>query len=494
MADGLRLSTGRGRGAVLASVVASGMAFLDGTVVNVALPHIGSDLGASVSGLQWTISAYTLALAALVLLGGALGDRYGRRRVFLWGVVWFTVASILCGLSVNIGMLTAARALQGVGAALLTPGSLALLQASFVSEDRGRAIGAWSGLSGVATAIGPFIGGWLIDALSWRWIFFLNVPLAVLAIVAALIWVPESSNPGTGRFDVTGAVLAALGLAGITYALIQGGVAAVPAAVVGVGALVAFVLFERRRGTEAMLPPQLFRVRQFSGINAVTFFIYAGMSGVSFFLVVELQVVAGFSAVEAGLALLPLTLLLLVGSARAGALGARIGPRWPLAAGTVLAAAGILLMLRIGPHTSYLTDVLPAALLFGAGMTLVVAPLTAAVLAAAPGDQAGTASGVNNAVARAGGLLAVAALPLVVGITGQQYQQPTALNHGFRLAMLVSAGLYLAGALTTLALVTRAPCPAPQPAPPPTPHNPSAPPVEPAATGADGRGDRVSRG
>ncbi|GIH18229.1 MFS transporter [Rugosimonospora africana] len=457
MADALRLSSSRGRGAVFASVVASGMAFLDNTVVNVALPHIGGELHASVAGLQWTISAYTLALAALVLFGGALGDRYGRRKIFLFGVVWFTLASVLCGLSVNVGMLTAARAFQGCGAALLTPGSLALLQASFASEDRARAIGAWSGLSGVSTAIGPFLGGWLIDTLSWRWIFFINVPLAVLAIVAAMIWVPESSNPGTGRFDVPGAVLAAAGLAGITYALIQGGTWAAPAAVLGVLALVVFVLVEHRRGDAAMLPPRLFSSRQFTAINLVTFFIYAGVSGISFFLIVELQVAAGYSALQAGVSMLPMTLLLMVGSSRAGALGARIGPRWPLAVGSVTAGAGILLMLRIGRHTNYLTDVLPAAILFGLGMTLVVAPLTAAILAAAPSEQAGTASGVNNAVARSGGLLAVAALPLAVGITGREYQQPAALDHGFHLAVLGCAALYAAGALITLVLVKRAP-------------------------------------
>ncbi|GAA5197121.1 MFS transporter [Rugosimonospora acidiphila] len=478
MADGLRLSSARGRGAVFASVVASGMAFLDSTVVNVALPHIGKDLGANVAGLQWTISAYTLALAALVLLGGALGDRYGRRKVFLIGVVWFTAASVLCGFSVNVGMLTAARALQGCGAALLTPGSLALLQASFVDKDRAKAIGAWSGLSGVATAIGPFLGGWLIDTLSWRWIFFINVPLAVLAVVAAVAWVPESRNPSTGRFDLPGAVLAAAGLAGITYALIQRGAGAIPATAVGVVALVVFVLAERRRGDAAMLPPRLFRSRQFSAINLVTFFIYAGLSGITFFLVVELQVASGFSALKAGVALLPMTLLLLVGSSRAGALGARIGPHWPLTGGSVIAGVGILLMLRIGQHTSYWLDVLPAAILFGLGMTLVVAPLTAAILAAAPSEQAGTASGVNNAVARSGGLLSVAALPLAVGISGQQYQQPGVLSHGFHLAVLGCAGLYALGALTSLVLVKREPSARAHPVPPSAaPGVPPAPPV-----------------
>ena len=480
MSDALRLGTARGRGAVLASVVASGMAFLDGTVVNVALPHIGHDLHANVAGLQWTISAYTLALAALVLLGGSLGDRYGRRKVFLIGVVWFTIASVLCGLSQNVGMLTAARSLQGAGAALLTPGSLALIQSSFARDDRARAIGAWSGLSGVSTAIGPFLGGWLIDTLSWRWIFFINVPLAVLAIVTALIWVPESSNPAAGRFDVPGAVLGAAGLAGITYALIQRGVAAVPAGIIGVAAAAGFVWVERRRGDDAMLPPRLFRSRQFSAINLVTFFVYAGVSGVAFFLIVELQVVAGYSALLAGVSQLPMTVLLLVGSARAGALGARIGPRWPLTVGSVIAGAGILLMLRIGPHTGYLTDVLPAAVVFGVGMTLVVAPLTAAVLAAAPDPLAGAASGVNNAVARAGGLLAVAALPLVVGITGNEYQHPGPLNHGFHLAVLWCAGLYVVGALTALVLVHRPSQPAAPPASPPSPDTPATSPHAPS--------------
>ena len=448
MSDQLRLGTTRGRGAVLASTVASGMAFLDGTVVNVALPHIGADLHADLAGLQWTVNAYTLALASLVLLGGALGDRYGRRRVFLTGVTWFTVASVLCGLSPGIGVLIAARTVQGMGAALLTPSSLALLQSSFVDKDRARAIGAWSGLSGVATALGPFVGGWLIDALSWRWIFFMNVPLAVVAVLAALAWVPSGREADrTAPFDILGAVLGALGLAGIVYALIDHGIRAVPAAIVGVLATAAFGVLEHRRGDRAMLPLTLFTRRQFTVINVVTLFVYAGLGGLTFFLIVELQVVAGFSALLAGVSMLPVTLLLLVGSARAGALSSRIGPRWPLTAGGLIAAGGVLLFQLVGPHTVYWTHVLPGAILLGTGMTLTVAPLTAAVLAAAPTEQAGSASGVSNAVARSGGLLAIAALPLVVGIAGTQYRQPPALDRAFHAALWCCAGLFVTGAV-----------------------------------------------
>jgi EmrB/QacA subfamily drug resistance transporter len=426
------------------------MAFLDTTVVNVALPHLGRDLHATVGGLQWTVTGYVLTLASFVLLGGALGDRYGRRRMFLLGVAWFTVASVLCGLSPTIGVLVAARALQGLGAALLTPGSLALVQSSFDERDRGRAIGAWSGLSGVSTALGPFVGGWLIDALSWRWIFFLNVPVAAVALVLAWRYVPESVGTQGKRFDVLGAVLAALGLGGTTYALIEH---LWWPAFVGVAGFAAFVLVERHRGDAAMLPPRLFGSAQFTWLNVVTFFVYAGLSGIAFFLIVELQTVAGYSALVAGTTLLPLTILMLVGSSRAGAFSTRVGPRWPLLAGSVCAAAGALLMLRIGPGANYLLDVLPVGLLVGLGMVFVVAPLTTAVLAAAPGELAGIASGVSNAVARAAGLLAVATLPLAVGLTGRQYQESRALDAAFHRSAWYSAGLYLLAALLSVATV-----------------------------------------
>jgi EmrB/QacA subfamily drug resistance transporter len=419
-------------------------------VVNVALPRLGTNLHATVSGLQWTVTGYTLTLAAFVLLGGALGDRYGRRRVFLVGVVWFTAFSVLCGLSWNVGVLVAARALQGCGAALLTPASLALLHASFDERDRSRAIGAWSGLSGVSTAIGPFLGGWLIDALSWRWIFFINVPFAIVAGVAALRWVPETHGDTSQRFDVGGALLAAVGLGATSYALIQH---AWWVAGVGLVALAGFVALELRRGDAAMLPPRLFRSREFTALNVVTLFVYAALSGIGFFLVIELQTVAGYSALVAGTSLLPATLLLLLGSERAGALAARFGPRWLLLGGSLVSTLGIALMWRIGPGARYLTDVLPPAILTGLGLTMVVAPLTAAVLAAAPDELSGVASGVSNAVARAAGLLAVAALPLAVGLSGQQYAQPQAFDSAYHRSLWYCAGCYLAGALVAAVFV-----------------------------------------
>ncbi|RAO25914.1 Tetracenomycin C resistance and export protein [Micromonospora noduli] len=476
-ATALRMGTTAGRGTLLAAVLASGMVFLDSTVVNVALPKLGQDLGANVADLQWTINGYLLMLAAFVLLGGALGDRFGRRRVFLIGVVWFTAASVLCGLAQGTGMLIAARFLQGAGGALLTPGSLSVLQASFHPDDRGRAIGAWAGLSGVSTALGPFIGGWLIDALSWRWIFFLNLPIAVLVLLAALRWVPESRDEsasrteGQGRtrrrFDVAGALLGALALAGVTYALIDApargfdSAEVLIAAVVGVLSAVAFVLLERRRGDAAMLPTGLFSSRLFSVLNLFTVVVYAALGGFTFFFAVYLQNVVGWSAFRTGIALLPMTVLLLVGSARAGALSARIGPRLPLAIGPVVAAVGLLLLRGVGPGASYWRDVLPGVLLFGIGLTLVVAPLTASVLAAVQDRFSGVASGFNNAASRAGGLLAVAALPLLVGLSGGGYEQKAELTDAFRGAMEWCAGLLVAGALLALVLVHRPPRKAP---------------------------------
>ncbi|NGM16186.1 MFS transporter [Verrucosispora sioxanthis] len=473
----LRLRSSAGRGTLAAAVLASGMVFLDSTVVNVALPHLGADLGASVSGLQWTINGYLLTLAAFVLLGGALGDRFGRRRVFLLGVVWFTVASVLCGLALRTDWLIAARFLQGAGGALLTPGSLALLQASFHPDDRAKVIGAWSGLSGVSTALGPFIGGWLIDALSWRWIFFLNVPLAVLVVLATLRWVPESRDEdasrkrGTRQFDVAGALLGALALAGVTYALVDapdrglGSPAVVAAALAGVVAAVVFVVLERRRGETAMLPTGLFRSRLFSVLNFFTVLVYAALGGFTFFIAVYLQNVIGFSALLTGLALLPMTLLLLVGSPLTGALSTRIGPRLPLTVGPVLAAVGLLMLRGIEPGASYWGQVLPGVAIFGVGLTLVVAPLTASVLAAVDDRFAGVASGFNNAASRVGGLLAVAALPLLVGLTGTGYEQPAELTAAYRGALLWCAGLLLAGALIAALLVHR-PARRPPPAQP----------------------------
>ncbi|MEV6693213.1 MFS transporter [Micromonospora sp. NPDC051196] len=469
-APALRMSTAAGRGTLAAAVLASGMVFLDSTVVNVALPRLGADLGASVAGLQWTVNGYLLTLAAFVLLGGALGDRFGRRRVFLLGVFWFTGASVLCGLALRTDWLVAARLLQGAGGALLTPGSLSLLQSSFHPDDRAKVIGAWSGLSGVSTALGPFIGGWLIDALSWRWIFFLNVPLAVLVVLAALRWVPESRDESASRiqgasrrFDVAGALLGALALAGVTYALVDapgrgaGSPPVVVAAVVAVLAAVVFVLVERRRGETAMLPAGLFGSRLFSVLNVFTVLVYAALGGFTFFFAVYLQNVVGWSAFVTGLALLPMTLLLLVGSPAAGALSAKIGPRLLLTVGPVLAAVGLLLLREVGPGASYWRQVLPGVALFGVGLTMVVAPLTASVLAAVGDRFAGVASGFNNAASRVGGLLAVAALPLLVGLSGTGYEQHTQLAAAYRGALLWCAGLLLAGAIIAAVLVHRPP-------------------------------------
>ncbi|MES9543964.1 MULTISPECIES: MFS transporter [unclassified Actinomadura] len=469
----VRLGTGPGRWILLATVLGSSVAMLDATVVNVALPRLARDLNADMAGLQWTVNAYTLTLAGFILLGGSLGDRFGRRRVFLVGVVWFAVASVLCGAAPDIGTLIVARALQGVGGALLTPGSLAIIQASFTADDRPRAVGAWSGLAGVAGAVGPFVGGWLVEAAGWRWVFLLNVPLAAVVVLVAVRHVPESVDPeARGRFDVLGAALAALALAGTTYALTEapGGGAPPPviatAAIAGLAAAVAFVLVERLRGgrrlpagrtrreaPQPMLPLDVFASRQFSAVNVVTFIMYGGMGVLFFLFVLNLQVVGGFSPIAAGTALLPVTVLMLLLSARAGALAQKIGPRLPMTAGLLVAALGMLLVGRIGAGASYVRDVLPAVVVFGLGLAAVVAPLTATVLATADVRHAGVASGVNNAVARAAGLLAVAAIPPLTGLTGDAYTNPVTFSHGFRLAMITCAALLAAGAVLSFLTV-----------------------------------------
>jgi EmrB/QacA subfamily drug resistance transporter len=439
------------------------MAMLDATAVNVALPTIGNELHTSLAGLQWVVTAYTLTLAGLILLGGALGDRFGRRRVFLIGVTWFALSSALCGLAPNIGVLIAARALQGIGGALLTPGSLAIIQAAFAADDRPRAIGAWSGLGGVAGAIGPFLGGWIVGSIGWRWIFLINLPLAVAVLVVTSRHVPESRDPtAQGRFDIAGAVLVALALAGITDGLIEASsgtlLESLVPAVAGVAAGAAFVLLERRRGRHPeqvppMLPLGIFSSRQFTAINLITFVVYGAMGAVFFLLVLDLQVVAGFTPLQAGISLLPSTAALLLLSSRAGALAQRFGPRWLMTGGLLVAAAGLALLTRIGPHTSYVADVLPAVLLFGIGLSMTVAPLTATVLASADERHAGVASGVNNATARAAGLLAVAGLPAAVGLSGAALHMIPTLNRGFHEAMLICSGLLVLAAAGSAILV-----------------------------------------
>ncbi|BDO41153.1 MFS transporter [Cellulomonas sp. NTE-D12] len=456
----LTLAAPAGRWVLVATVLGSALAGIDATVVNVALPRMGRDLGAGFSGLQWTVNAYTLTLAALILLAGALGDRFGRRRVFLIGVVWFAAASMLCALAPNIGVLVAVRALQGVGAALLTPGSLSLISSSFVQDDRAKAIGVWSGFSGVAAALAPFVGGYLVAGPGWRWIFLINVPLAAGVVVIARRHVPESRDPDADtRLDVQGAVLVAVGLGALTYALTSAAAGwSVSVQLLGAAGLVALVGFwlTERRSHHPMLPPRLFADRQFTAANLVTFTVYAALGGVFFLLVVNLQVVAGFSPLLAGAALLPVTALMLLLSARSGAVATKIGPRLQMTAGPLVAAAGVLLMLRLGLHSAYLTQVLPAVTLLGLGLAVMVAPLTATVLAAAADRDAGVASGVNNAVARTGGLLAIAVLPALAGISGADYTNPASFHEGFRVAMAICAGLLIVGGATA-ALTIRNP-------------------------------------
>lgn len=452
----VRIATPQGKWILLTTVLGSSMAMLDSTVVNVALPRIGRDLDANLAALQWTVNAYMLTLAGLILLGGSLGDRYGRRKVFVIGVVWFASASLLCGLAPSAGVLVAARALQGAGGALLTPGSLALIQASFHADDRGRAVGLWSGFGGIGAAVGPFLGGWLVDGPGWRWVFLLNVPLALLCAPIAVRHVPESADGRThGRFDVLGAVLGALALALVTYALIearQGSLVVAVTAVAGLAAGVAFVYVEKRR-PDPMMPLDIFRSREFTAVNLVTLCVYAAFSGFFFLTALQLQVAVGWSPLAAGTALLPTTALMLLFSARSGALADRIGPRVPLTVGPLLCAAGMLLMLRVGPGASYALDVLPAVLVLGAGMVTLVAPLTATVLASVDTARAGLASGINNAAARAAGLIAVAALPLLTGMGPDAYLSASAFDDAFHRAMLLCAGALVVGSGVAFATV-----------------------------------------
>ena len=450
------MGTPSGRAVIAAAVLGSGMTWLDGSVVNVALRTIGEDLDASLEQLQWINNGYLVSLAALILLGGSLGDRLGRRRMFVVGTIWFALASLLCGLAPNAETLIVARILQGVGGALLTPGSLAMIQGAFAPDDRGRAIGAWSGLGGVAAAIGPFVGGVLIDHASWRWIFLINLPLAVATVVIAWRSVPETRDPtATGTFDVMGAVLASLALGGITYGLIDwGSDGASWAGAAGLIAAVAFLVLERIE-PQPMMPLGLYRDRTFSASNAMTFLVYAALGAMLFFLVLQLQIVSGYSALQAGLSTLPITICMLFLAARGGELGSRIGPRIPMTIGPLVMALGTVLVIGADADVDYWRDVFPGVTVFGLGLALMVAPLTATVLAAAPDDKAGIASGINNAVARAGALMAVAALPTVVGLSGAEYADPLVFDAAYPTAMLACAALLALGGVVSWLTIPR---------------------------------------
>jgi len=454
----------RGRWVLTATVLGSGLAQLDGTVVNVALPRIGADLGGGLTSLQWTLNAYTLTLSGLLLLGGSLGDRMGRRRIFVIGVLWFTAASIGCALAPSTGVLIGMRALQGAGAALLTPGSLAILQASFRKEDRSTAVGAWSGLGGVATAFGPILGGLLVGVAPWGWrlVFLINLPIAAVVILLSNRYIPESRDElATGRLDISGAILASAGLGALIYGLTEGPASSwstvnVLITVTGVALLVVFVVLEGRH-PDPLLPLELFRSRQFTSANLVTFTVYAALAGALFLLPVQLQLVAGFSPVQAGAATLPITVMMLLLSARMGRLSARIGPRTPMTIGPIVAGLAMVWLTRVGAGSTYLGDVIGPMLLFGLGLSFTVAPLTSTVLAAAPDHQAGIASAINNDVARIAGLLAVAVLPALAGLTPAAYADPALLSGGFQRAALIAGILCASGGVLAFATIRTPP-------------------------------------
>ena len=457
--DQIAYHTARGRWVIAAAVFGSGIATLDATVVGIALPPIGRSFHSGLGTLQWVITGYSLTLTAFLLLGGSLGDRFGRKKVFSVGIVWFALASALCGLAPNAGILIGARVLQGIGGALITPASLAILQASFRSEDRSRAIGAWSGLGGVATAAGPLIGGYLIAAGSWRWVFFINLPVAVGVLVLTARHVPETHDPTiSGRLDIAGPPLAVVFLTGLTYALIEGPTRGWTSPVVLSAMIIAvvvgpvFLVVEATRRSP-MLPLVMFRIRQFSAANAVTFVVYGALGGALFLLPVELQLVSGYSPLDSGLALLPVTFIMLVFSAYSGQLASRIGPRLQMSVGPIVVGAGLILLTRATEGASYATYVLPAVVVFGIGLAVTVAPLTSTAMGAAPPEHAGAASAINNVVARAAGLIAVAVLPFAAGIAGTSALSPRQFAPGFRTAMVIAGIVCAAGGLVAVVLI-----------------------------------------
>ncbi|MFC7275814.1 DHA2 family efflux MFS transporter permease subunit [Paractinoplanes rhizophilus] len=464
-----------GEALIAATVLASMVGFLDANVVNVAVPAIGRDLGAGVAGLQWVLTGYLLTVAALLLLSGALADHFGRRRILIIGLLAMLGSSVLCAVAPTIGVLIAARVLQGAGAAMVVPTSLALLNGTLRVDDRARGIGLWAGLATIGTTVGPYAGGWLVDHAGWRWIFLLNVPLILLALLA-LRWVPETSDePRPLSLDAAGAILAVLGIGGVIFALTRGASSGwadtlvLAAGIVGVAALVALTPVERRVRAP-MLRLSLFKSRQFDAINATTVLFYGALAAGGYLLVLQCQLVLGYSAAQAGAVAIPNSVLFLALSPLAGALVPRIGPRWLMVAGILLVGAGFAWLSAARAGDSYAAALLPGILLQGLGLGLAVTPLTAAVLAAVDDADLGEASAVNDAASRVGAVLAVAAVPLLVGAGSGDLGN--ALVDGFRPAMLVLAVVCALSALVTAVFVSdrRAVAAAP-PIPAPAPHH-----------------------
>jgi EmrB/QacA subfamily drug resistance transporter len=447
----LRRDTAAGRLVIATLTIGSGIAILDGTVVNIALRRIGTDLGATLAQLQWVSNGYLLSLSSLILVGGALGDRLGRRRVYLVGVAAFAISSALCAFAQNPTQLVAFRVLQGVAAALLTPGALAIIQSSFRKEDRPAAIGTWAGMSGIAVMLGPFVGGFLVVHAGWRWVFAINLPLcaAVLLLGTRL---PESRDEDAPRhFDYRGALSCILVLGASTYLLTSWRGLSTVVIVVGCALVVvgswAFLRFEERPG--AMAPLSMFRSRVFRAANLMTLLVYGALGAVLFFLVLQLQVTLGYDAIGAGVATLPLPVTMLLLSSRTSVLAARTGPRLPMTIGPIVCAVGVVLLSGVDSGSAYWTGVYPGIQVFCLGLVMLVSPLTVAVLAAVPGNHAGVARGVNNAVARAGGLLSVAALPAIVGLVGEEYRDATALTSGYHQALLICAAMLVVGGVVS---------------------------------------------